>query len=140
MKNLFKVLFFSFLIASSFISCSDDDSDDDGKVDNLAKIENFSATIVPQYSSKTYQYTWKGVSGAYSYQVFYRAKGSSDEWINSNVYIPNPNTPGQMMTHVMMAGYAKEVIYEIRIVAHRDTSDKIIAESDIITPEPLPLH
>ncbi|NDW11010.1 hypothetical protein [Dysgonomonas sp. 520] len=139
MKKLLKLLFlFTFTLALT-TSCSDDDDDDNGKVDNLAKIENFTVTIVSEYSSNTYQYSWKGVKGAYSYQVLYRVKGSSDDWQETNVYIPSSNMPGQIMTHTMMGGYSRGVVYEMQIVACRDTAGKIIAESDIIESEALPL-
>jgi|GEM_PF-2857250 len=138
MRDLFRVLFVALLAVITFAACSDDDSDDDGKVDNLGKIENFSVKVVESaIGQDTYEYSWKGVSGAYSYQVYYRAKGTT-EWSTSNVYIPSPNTPGETMTNIMMAGYGKGVVYEMKIVSHRDTGDKITAESGIIESPELP--
>ncbi len=144
MNSLLKGLFFSLILAISFTTftaCSDDDSDNDGRVDNLTKIENFSVAVVQeQYTGNTYQYTWKAVKDAYSYQVFYRVKGSTGEWTTSNFYIPNPNTPGQTITRTMMASYGKGVVYEMKMVAHRDTQSTIIAESDTIESPALPLQ
>ena len=138
MNNLFKVfmgLFLPLFMAVSFTAC-----DDDGKeVDGVVKIENFSVSVVPANYGNTYEYSWKGVEGAYSYRVFYKEKGSSDEWNETNIHIPNPNKPGQIMTSTMMGGYGKDVVYEMKIIAYKDSFSKIIAESDIIESEPLPL-
>ena len=139
MNNLFKVfsaLFISCLLTVSFTACSDDDSDDDGKVDDLKKIENFSVTIVQENIRDTYQYSWEDINGAYRYQVFYREAGSSEKWMTTNSYM-SPRTPGKIITDTMMASYGGEVAYEMKIVAYRDSFDKIIAESDIIVSEPL---
>ena len=143
MNNLLKVfmgLFLSLLLTVPFTACSDDDSDDDGKVDNLVKIENFSVSIVPGSYGNMYQYSWTGVQNAYYYRVFYKMKDTSGEWEETNAYTPNPNNPGQTMTATMMAGYSVDVVYEMKIVAYRDSTGKIIAESETIESEPLPLR